>query len=151
MTELRFPKPARNARKSAKRGQTSKRRNKEKALKRECAKLWADWIKREGRCDFIGKFVGNRQHLRCAGSLQAMHGFGKKAYPGVRYATWNGIPGCGAVHVFYTHHPELWCEELRSRWGAETYVWRLLEAVETKKYDLEQVAATYKAALSGVD
>ncbi len=130
---------------------TSKRRKSRASLAKQCAVLWADWIKREGRCEFIGKFVGNRQHLVCSGGLQAMHGFGKKAYPAVRYATWNGFCGCGAVHTFYTWHPELWCEELRQRWGEETYLRRLREANELRKYDLSAVAATYRMALTGVE
>jgi hypothetical protein len=146
-------KPAKRGRKP-KRPIRRKRVNKRKealSLKKQCAILWARWIRREERCEFVGVFVGSRQHLVCTGNLQAMHGFGKKAYPGVRYAVWNGFCGCSAVHSYYTWRPPEWENYLRSRWGEEVYQQRLREAMETRKYDLSVVASTFRAALAGVE
>ena len=152
---MRVPKPARRAPKPRQPiRRKAKRPNKRKealSLKKQCAVLWARWIKRNERCEFLGMYVGSREHVACAGNLQAMHGFGKKAYPGVRYATWNGCCGCSAAHSYYSWRPPEWENYLRSRWGEDVYQERLREAMETRKYDLAAVAATFRAALAGVE
>jgi hypothetical protein len=155
MTDL--AKPSRRGRKPRKpirakgRKRTSNRRKEQLSLKKQCAILWARWIKRNEKCEFIGQPVGSRMHLQCGGGLQAMHGFGKKAYPGVRYAVWNGFSGCGAVHAYYSWRPPEWENYLRSRWGEELYQQRLSEAMLVRKYDLATVAQTFRAALAGVE
>ena len=153
-----IPKPIRQARASkplrrgGKRGKrTSNRRKERLSLMKQCVILWSRWIKRHERCEFIGKFVGNRQHTQCGGALQAMHGFGKKAYPGVRFAAWNGFCGCASVHSYYTWRAPEWENVLRTEWGEELYLSRLAHAMETRKYDLAEVAQTYRAALAGVE
>lgn len=139
------------ARRGRKGTKTSKRRKEQLSLKKQCAALWSLWVKRKGRCEFIGEQIGNSMHVRCGGGLQAMHGFGKKAYPGVRYAVWNGFAGCAAAHTYYSFRPPEWENYLRSRWGEELYQQRLREAMAIRKYDLAQVAQTFRAALAAVD
>lgn len=80
-----------------------------------------------------------------------MHGFGKKAYPGVRYAVFNGWAGCAGVHTYFTWREPEWQNFMRSQWGSEVYESRLREAMLVRKYDLEQVALTFKAALVAVE
>lgn len=147
---MKLPKPTK-LKKPRKRIRAKSKRKEALSLKKQCAILWSRWVRRNERCEFVGVFVGNRQHLQCSGSLQAMHGFGKKAYPGVRYAVWNGFCGCAAVHSYYTWRPPEWENYLRSRWGEEMYQQRLREAMETRKYDLGVVASTFRAALAGVE
>lgn len=153
MTELRFPRPAKRTPKqkqrikSRGRKRTTNKRKEYLSLKKQCNILWSRWIRRNECCEFLG--VGG--HRQCGGNLQAMHGFGKKAYPGVRFAAWNGFCGCGAIHTYYTWRPPEWENYLRSRWGEELYQQRLRDAMQTTKYDLTQVAATYRAALAGVE
>jgi hypothetical protein len=108
-------------------------------------------VRRHGKCEFVGEQIGQGLHTHCGGNLQAMHGFGKKAYPGVRYAIWNGFCGCAAVHSYYTWRPPEWENLLRARWGEELYQQRLREAMLVRKYDLGLVASTFRAALSGVE
>lgn len=139
-------------RRSSRKGtKTSKRRREQMSLKKQCAALWSLWVKREGRCEFIGMQLGNAIHTRCGGALQAMHGFGKKAYPGVRYAVWNGFCGCAAVHSYFTWRPPEWENYLRTRWGEEMYQHRLSEAMLVRKYELGKVAQTFRVALSALE
>jgi hypothetical protein len=144
--EVRAPRPLKRSRANVGK-KTTKHRRKKLNLKKVCVALWAQWIKRNGRCEFLGRRVGNELHLQCANGLQAMHGFGKKAHPGVRFAIWNGWAGCGRVHIFFTWQPHQWDSFMRSQWGNEMYESRLAEAMQVRKYDLEQVARSLRAAL----
>ena len=146
----RGPKPRRPIR-SKGRKRTSKRRKERLSLMKQCVILWARWIKRNERCEFIGQMVGRDLHVQCFGNLQAMHGFGKKVYPGVRFAAWNGFSGCASVHSYFTWREPEWQNYLRNRWGSELYEARLRAAMETRKYDLADVAQTYRSALAGVE
>ena len=146
----RGPKPRKRIQ-SKGRKRTPTRRKRQLSLKKECAVLWSRWVKRADRCQFLGAPIGNEMHMQCANGLQAMHGFPKGAYPGVRYAVWNGFAGCGRVHSYYSWREPEWQNFLRSQWGHELYEKRLAEAMLTRKYDLEQVAETFKAALSRVE
>ncbi len=107
---VRIPKPKRARKPNA--------RVRRKRLAAKALKMWADWIKRDGRCLFVGRTVGSKQHV-CKGVLQAMHCFGKKAYPAAKYEKWNGIPGCGAAHTYYTWQPVEWTHWLMNYWGEE--------------------------------
>ncbi len=147
--EKRGRKPRKPIRAKGRKGShTSRHRKKQMSLKNQCAYLWAQWVKRGQRCEFLGTIQNGKVHTQCGGPLQAMHGFGKKAYPAVRYAAWNGFCGCAAVHSYYTWRSPEWENFLRSKWGEELYQSRLREAQAVRKYDLEQVAQTYRAALS---
>lgn len=158
MNELRLPKPKRAAKvskplkRTGKRGNhTSRHRAKRMSLAKQANTMWALWIKRHGRCEFIGERVGHKIHTVCGGGLQAMHGFGKKAYPAARYSAFNGFCGCAAVHSYFSWRPPEWENFLRSRWGEEQYQHRLQMAMLTTKHDLRMVIETYRAALSGVE
>jgi hypothetical protein len=142
----RAPKPRTRIKPKGKK-RTPKRRAAQKRLKVECNALWSRWIKRNDRCELLG--IGS--HRVCRGPLQAMHGFGKKAYPGVRYAIWNGFSGCAGIHAYYTWRPPEWENYLRSRWGEETYQYRLAQAMLVTKYDLTEVAQAFRSALAAVE
>ena len=126
---------------------TSKRRKLRKASAQRCNDLWSRYIKRHGVCEFIGEQIGLEVHTTCKGSLQAMHGFGKKTYPAVRYAVWNGFCGCAAAHSYYTWREPEWQNVLRVRWGNEVYEQRLRDAILTRKHDFEEIAASLRMAL----
>ena len=157
--EIRFPKPARRSKKprkpiksrNRKGNHTSRHRAKRMSLAKQAAALWSFWVKRDGRCQFVGELIGDRFHTQCGGGLQAMHGFGKKAYPGVRYAVWNGFCGCAAAHTYYTWRTPEWENYLRRQWGEDLYQQRLREAMMTRKYDLRVVIETFRAALGTRD
>jgi hypothetical protein len=151
VTEI--PKPAKRARKPRKpikargRKRTPTRRKQRKALAKLCNELWSRWIRRGARCEFIGQRFGQATYTEphvCRGPLQAMHGFGKKAYPSVRYAPWNGFCGCAAAHSYFTWRAPEWENYLRGRWGA-AYHDRLAEAMLAKKRSLEEVIGVLKA------
>ena len=149
---MNFPKPTREAkvRKPLKRGgrrgkQTSKRRKERLELKKQAEILWARWIKRDGLCEFRG----HGGHHYCRGQLQAMHGFGRKAYPAVRFSAWNGFCGCAAIHSYFTWRSPEWENFLRGRWGEAKYQERLRLAMTVAKPDLAKVVETYTALLAG--
>lgn len=155
----RSAKPRRPIKRSAAKGKrTSKRRKQRKAGKALCDRLWAQVIKRDGRCVFEGQILSRGEdsdnvawdmssprwtdvpHV-CRGQLQAMHGIAKGPYPSARYKLWNGLCGCQGAHVYYTHRPELWVLWLQSRWGDALYAERLRDANYPAKHDYEQIAA----------
>ena len=151
---MRLPKPVREARTPkplrrgpVKRSRVTKHRKKRVNLKKLCNDLWAKWVKRDGRCRFLGEWVGGNVHTQCGNGLQAMHGFPKKVYPGVRYAEWNGFSGCGRVHSYYTWREPEWQNFLRHEWGSEVYEERLRVAASQPKNDLVSIAATYRTLL----
>jgi len=156
-SHLKFPRPTRRektarvpiARKRAAKGsRTSGHRKKRLNLKKRANDLWSKWVKRDGLCQFVGEYVGSEVHKFCAGSLQAMHGFPKGAYPSVRYAAWNGFSGCGKTHAFYSWREPEWQNWLRKLWGNDLYELRLREAVTRMKPDLSKVIEVYSALLA---
>jgi hypothetical protein len=141
-----IPKPTKATRK--KKAKKPTRAEALKKLKARCNKLWADAVKKGRRCIFLGEKFDAEDgegeeivHTECKGYLQAMHGFGKKAHPSVRYELWNGVPGCGAAHTYYTWQPHRWENWLRKRWGARLYRRRYLQACRTAKHDYEALEA----------
>ena len=141
--QTRAPRPLKRGGKRGKR--TSSRRAERISLRKQAEILWAKWIKRGGACQFLGYGC----HHYCAGGLQAMHGFGRKAYPAVKFASWNGFSGCARVHSYYTWRSPEWENFLRAEWGEEKYQERLRFAMTVQKPDLAKVVETYRALLSG--
>lgn len=172
----RSAKPRRPIKRSAAKGKrTSKRRKQRKAGKLLCDRLWAQIIKRDGRCVFEGQILSrgldepaeecpygpdcaqcryaaatngwaNVPHV-CKGQLQAMHCLPKGPYPSARYKLWNGVAGCQGAHVYLTHRPEIWVLWLQSRWGDALYAERLRDANYPAKHDYEQIAAKLQERL----
>jgi hypothetical protein len=95
-----------------------------KAQKRDCDIAWSKRIKESGRCWFQGK----DGHV-CKGDLQAMHLISRR-YHTTRWELWNGLPGCAAIHTYYTYNPEAWGLFLAEYWGVEKYR-RILELART--------------------
>ena len=136
-----------------------------KTLRLKANKLWADLIKREGKCIFVGQVLSDgcqgfeqesltefeaeesawaaEPHV-CKGFLQAMHAFGKKAHPSVRYELWNGFPGCSAAHAYFTWQPHRWENWLRGTWGARQHEKYFRQACQTAKLDMEAVVESLK-------
>jgi len=136
-----IPKPTpREKHTHKRRAKRTVRQTQKKATLERCRRLWSLVIKKKRKCVFLGKRVGDKLHVQCAGGLQAMHAFGKKAHPSVRFETWNGFCGCGRVHAYYTWQPHRWEEFLRKTWGEELYQKRYRQACRTAKLDLEEVA-----------
>lgn len=154
---------------------TSKRRKARKAGKLLCDRLWAQVIKRDGRCVFEGQILSrgvdeldaecpygpgcmqcryaaatngwaNAPHV-CKGGLQAMHCIPKGPYPSARYKLWNGIPGCAGAHTYFTHRPEIFVLWLQSRWGDALYAERLRDANYPAKHDYAAIAAKLQERL----
>jgi len=116
------------------------RRVRQKRMTVKAKKMWADRIKQDQQCFFAGKMVGGKRHV-CKGYLQAMHCFGKKAYPASRFELWNGICGCAAAHTYYTYHPVEWTHWLMDHWGEELYWEHYQIARGVAHVDLEGVIA----------
>lgn len=145
---LKFPKPPKRVKAKRKGSRTPNARVIRKRLAKKCDELWSLWVKRDGRCHWAGKPDPRPKHRGtthvCLGSLQAMHGI-PRGYHGTRLDLRNGIPGCGAIHTYYTHHGEEWDHWLLGHWGREEYdqMWELATAFT--KLDFEKL--DYEAEL----
>ena len=136
-------KPRKPIQRSKKKGtKTSARRKVRKATKNECDKLWSALVKRDGKCYFAGKLHKGQPHV-CKNGLQAMHGI-PRGYHGTRWNLQNGIPGCGAIHTYYTFHKEEWDNWLLNYWGPELYERMWEAALKIAKPDYEQILLNLK-------
>lgn len=81
--------------------------------KRKADDLWGQLVRKD-RCELAD--LGTR----CAGVIQACHGF-SRGYMGTRYLLENGFSGC-AGHNFYAEiKPLEWDSYLRRKWGETEY------------------------------
>lgn len=120
------------------------------SLAKQAKDAWSAVVKKGGRCYLEGTNLGTldgEPHV-CKGTLQACHGFGKKAHPSVRYLPINGFPMCGAGHSFYTWQPHRWEAFLRHEWGYAVYEELYRRACQTAKHDLPAIIEGLKAELS---
>lgn len=119
---------------SAALGKKQKRKTPEKILREKCDDAWARLVKINGRCEIT------KPH-ECANGLQAMHGI-PRTYKVTRHLPVNGFPGCGAIHYYYTTHPEEWSAYLVEAWGLETFreLWRSAQSMADVN-----LGATYEA------
>ncbi|MCR4338933.1 MAG: hypothetical protein NUW01_03495 [Gemmatimonadaceae bacterium] len=114
--------------------------------KAESARLWSLLV-RTGRCDLADwhRSLG----VKCGGPICGCHGFGKGAYPSVRYELWNGFSGCSGINAWTEDHTLEWDDYLRATWGP-LYEERRQLALAVRKYDLGEVIATLSTQLSDV-
>ena len=114
--------------------------------KAESARLWSRLV-RTGQCDLADwhRSLG----VKCGGPICGCHGFGKGAYPSVRYELWNGFSGCSGINVWTEDHPLEWDDYLRATWGP-LYEERRQLALAVRKYDLGEAIATLSTQLSEV-
>lgn len=117
-----------------------------KHAKAEAARLWSLLV-RTGRCDLAEWHQG--LDVRCGGAIVGCHGFGKGAYPSVRYEKWNGFSGCSGINQWTEDHPLEWDDFLRATWGP-LYEERRKLALAVPKYDLGEVIADLSAQLAQV-
>lgn len=147
--ELLLPKPKRRGRKPRRRirsnwknkgKRTSRRRKERKVTRNQCHTIWSLAVRaRDKTCQAIGETLGRQVHTCDSSVLQGAHGLGKKAYPAVRFKTWNGYALCPVAHVYYTWREPEWQNFLRKRWGNELYEQRLRDACQLAKYNLAEV------------
>ena len=81
--------------------------------KRKADDLWGKRIRKE-QCELSD--LGTR----CAGVIQACHGF-SRGYMGTRYSLENGFSGCAGHNFFAEIKPLEWDTYLRKRWGEAKY------------------------------
>lgn len=148
--EKKAPRPLRRspapARKTCVR---KKRKGKQARLAAKANQLWSDLVKVGGVCYCVGTGKHPGESGRCAGPLQAAHGFGKKAHPSTRYLPINGFALCARAHKFYTHQPHRWEAFLREAWGTDVYDELFRLACQTAKHDLPAIIAALRAELEG--
>ena len=77
--------------------------------KRKADELWGRAV-RKGVCELAD--IGTR----CAGPIQACHGF-SRGYMGTRYLLENGFSGCASHNFFAEIKPLEWDTYLRKLWG----------------------------------
>lgn len=82
-----------------------------------------------GRCEACGKTV----------ALDAAHGFGKKAYPAIRWDTDNVFALCRPCHRHYTNQPNAWKLWYIGRLG-DRFVDLWVRAKLTAKHDQDALA-----------
>jgi hypothetical protein len=97
--------------------------------------LWSFCIRSRDR--FICQLHG-KDHLQCAGGLQAMH-LVTRGVKGIKYELTNGKTGCQAHHVFYTYNPHLWIALCQKLWPSE-WVYVTNKKWQEPAFDLDREA-----------
>lgn len=76
--------------------------------KKKADVLFSKHIRSRERCE-----LASYRRVACNGNLQCCH-IRSRSYMAIRWADDNALSGCGAHHVYFTHHPlewEQWCRD----------------------------------------
>jgi hypothetical protein len=126
------------------RGIRQKRRSPLTALRTLAKDLWSKCVRsRPGGCECPREDHG-------APIYQGCHGFGKKAYPGVRYLLINGWKLTNTCHRYFTGHPIEWDNLMRKDLGPLAYEELRRLALKNERVDLEATVASLKAELAAL-
>lgn len=96
--------------------------------------LWSGQVRKE-ECVVPHWSMWN---FRCAGPIQANHGFDRGEL-GTRWMLTNGFSACAAMNVWAYRNKRKWYSYLREVWGEETY-WAMEKYAEQEP-DYERVLA----------
>lgn len=141
MSELRFPKPKREATKPAriKRGKRPPkvRKTTPGKMARECDRLFSLIIRHAGVC---------RYHINtpCKGPLQCAHIVSRR-YRTVRWHEGNAMPLCAGAHRYFTDRPLEWERFVRDYLPGDTFSALKEQALQVWDKDIAFVLARLKA------